>query len=90
VAKTPDIKAEVEITSPTKPGVKTTEFWKSIAVHLVALMVIAFGIFKGSDGLVGFGSILMGLTQGSYNIGRSMAKKGASEAVAALLKGRDE
>ena len=69
------------IETHTKPGYKTTEFWKSTVVHFVALFVIAFGMWKGSDGIVQFGTILMGITQGTYNIGRSIEKGGLAKQV---------
>lgn len=69
-----------------KPGVKTSEFWKSIVVHVIALVIIAYGMQKGSDGIVGFGTILMGVTQGSYNIGRSVAKGGVAKLAHVVAK----
>jgi len=83
------LEAEVAVVAKSKPGFKTTEFWKSLAVHVIALAVIAYGMQKGSDGIVQFGTILIGITQGTYNIGRSMAKGGASKGVAALLAAKD-
>lgn len=73
---------EQEETKPveTKPGTKTTEFWQSIIVGAIALLVMAFGMWKGSDGVVGFGSILMGMSQGAYSVSRGLAKQKKKEA----------
>ncbi len=85
-----DLTAKVGVVAETKPGFKSTEFWKSIAVHVVAVAIIAYGMHKGSDGLVQFGTILMGITQGTYNLSRAIAKGGAAKTVAALVAAGDK
>ncbi len=79
--------AKVVVSGITKPGIKTTEFWGSLLVHIAALCMIAFGTWKGSDGLANFGAILMGVTQGTYNLGRAYEKKGAMSEVPRRRKG---
>lgn len=85
-----ELNAEVTMTAIGKPGIKTTEFWKSVVVHLVAVLVIAYGMHKQSDQIVGFGTILMGLTAGTYNIGRSMEKSNINKLTSALLKEKSD
>lgn len=59
-----------------KAGKKTSEFWKSIAVHVVAIVIMAFGAYKESEMLMGVGAILMAAQGSSYNISRGLAKRG--------------
>ena len=74
-----------EFTHKGKPGHTTTEFYGTLLVHVVGLLLVAYGMFKGSDGLAEFGAILMGVTQGSYNVGRSMEKAGLAKALGGIL-----
>lgn len=80
------IKVGVDLAASGKPGKTTTEFWTSILVQAGALLVVAVGLYKGNDMLVGFGSLLSGLTQGTYNVGRSMEKAGLAKAAVALFE----
>lgn len=82
------LEVETNFKGATKPGVKTTEFWKSIGVHIIATLVIAYGMWKGSDGIAQFGAVLMAITQGSYNIGRAFEKGKAHEATGLLGGGQ--
>lgn len=84
------VEAKVEVEPKTKKGIKTSEFWKSVIVQVVAIMIIAYGMNKGSDGIVEFGSILMGLVQGSYNIGRALEKGSAMKLLGAAEKKEKE
>lgn len=69
----------------SKPGVRTSEFWGTMGAHMVGLILVALGQYKASDGLTQVGAILMGLAQGSYNIGRSMEKGSVAKALGAML-----
>lgn len=73
------------MSAPQKPGRKTSEFWTSILVQALALLVVGVGLYKSNDTLVMVGSILSGLTQGTYNVGRSMEKAGLAKAAGALV-----
>lgn len=73
--------ADVTVAVHAKPGIKTTEFWKSVIVHVVAMMIIAWGMAKGSDSITAVGSVLLGLANGSYTLSRGMAKKGLAAIV---------
>lgn len=68
-----------------KPGVKSSEFWSTMLVQVLATAVIAFGMWKGSDGILAFGAILSGVAQGSYNVSRGLEKGGAAKALGQIL-----
>lgn len=88
MAKIPDTKVhvETEIKTSGKPGVKTSEFWLTLVVKLVAILLIAYGMWKGSDGLVEFGGVVMALSSGAYAVGRSIEKAGAAKAIGQVAK----
>lgn len=57
-----------------KPGKSTTEFALSAAVVIIGTIIAAIGAYKNNDVLVGIGSALAGLSQGSYTLGRGKLK----------------
>ena len=77
MAKDEGVTVEATITGG-KPGVKTSEFWKSLAVHLVGTIITAYGMWKGSEGAIAVGGIVLGLANHGYSTSRGMAKKALS------------
>lgn len=71
----PDPAAPIpEVDTPntvTKPGIRTTEFWMSVALFLL-------GVFLMSKGKDEVGAALMGASGFGYTMSRGMAKKAAS------------
>jgi len=59
----------------TKPGIKTTEFWLSLGVTIVSLL-IASGTFPVDSQYVQIASaIAAALSQGGYTFARTQAKR---------------
>lgn len=85
MAKIDGLEIRSTVESNYKPGVKTSEFWKSLVVNLIATLIIAYGLWKGNEGIAGFGTILLGFTTGTYNIGRSMEKSAQAKSVGAVV-----
>ena len=52
-----------------KTGVKTSEFWVTLGLTLLAVVLKNLGLADGAE------LISLGLLGGSYNIGRGQAKK---------------
>lgn len=63
---------------PNKPGSKTSEFWLSMIVTVLGIVITAYGIFKDKESLVIFGSSLSGGVTSIYTGGRSLVKKAAN------------
>lgn len=61
-----------------KPGKKSTEFWITVAAHMVGLALAAWGAHKGNDTITAIGGILLAISQGTYTMGRSAVKKAAA------------
>lgn len=62
-----DIKAEVEVQATAKSGYKTTEFWISVGVGVVGVVLLC----AGKETL---GAALLGVAGISYNGARGLAK----------------
>ncbi len=66
-----------------KSGWKTSEFWFAVAAHVIALLIVV-GVVTAEQGSVLEAKAdtiilavlgLIGLVDGSYSVGRGMAKK---------------
>lgn len=66
---------ETKQATEAKPGAKTTEFWQTVIVGVIAMLLTAFGLWKGSDGIAALGTILMSTSQGAYSVSRGLAKQ---------------
>lgn len=74
-----DLKNEAKVSQlGPKSGVKTSEFWTSLITQLLGVLITAFGLYKGSDGLVAFGGILTGSGGGAYALSRASVKKASA------------
>lgn len=78
--ETPTVPMPGPIPSP-KPGYKTTEFWMSIAAHVIGIAVIAGGVTEvQGETMVSQGQVIAGALVNlaaafGYNITRGMAKR---------------
>ncbi len=61
-----------------KKGSKTTEFWITVVVGVLAQVVTAYGLYKGNDAVVGVGAVMTSVAGGAYTLSRGKAKGGRS------------
>ncbi len=60
-----------------KSGPKTTEFWITVVVGVLAQVVTAYGMYKSSDPIIAVGGIMTAAVAGAYSHSRGKAKGGA-------------
>lgn len=63
--------------SEVKPGPQTTEFWKSLAVTIIGLGLLTYGLIVGKNDLAFIGGGMAGVAVTGYSIGRGIAKSAA-------------
>jgi len=64
-----------------KPGIRTTEFWATLATQAIAVVAIVHPGFRlaASDTLVpAFATVAAAAASGVYAIGRTIAKRNAA------------
>lgn len=71
------------MSTETKPGITTTEFWMTLATAAVGLFLIVFPIVTaGEDGInwevLAIGAGMVGISIPTYAIGRSKVKSGGA------------
>jgi len=59
----------------TKPGTKTTEFWKSIIIEAAGLAIIVYGVINKDTNTIAIGAGLAGVSVAGYTLSRGIAKK---------------
>lgn len=59
-----------------KEGKHTTEFFVTIVMMVLAKIVLAYGLYKGSEPIIGVGGIMGSLAGGAYAMSRGKAKAG--------------
>lgn len=68
------------IDAGSKPGKKTTEFWITVVVGVLAQVVTAYGMYKASDPIIAVGGIMTAVAGGAYSMSRGKAKSGGNSA----------
>lgn len=58
-----------------KPGVYTTEFWLTLMNKAAGIGVLLIGVWRRDVETMVLGAGLAGLSVGTYNMSRGMAKK---------------
>ena len=79
------VKVDYELAAKTQPFYTRTEFWGSVIVMIIGLLVSSFGAYKGNEGMVGVGGIMIAAAQGAYTHSRGQEKKGLAEAAATAM-----
>lgn len=68
---------KIEALALVKKGQKTTEFWITVAVGVLAQVVTAYGLYKASEPIIAVGGIMTAIVAGKYSESRGKAKGGA-------------
>ena len=58
----------------SKPGIKSTEFWMAMGIHVLALLAVIAQVLPPEKG-----AIVMTVVQTGYAIARGLSKHGANE-----------
>ena len=66
-----------EVVQQSSPGIRTSEFSLTLISLVVGLAMMAWGAYKGNDGMVIIGGAISGVTTGGYSVGRGLAKRPA-------------
>lgn len=62
-------------TPPVKEGWKTSEFWQSLAITVVGLGLVVYGIVADKSSALDIGAMMTGLSAGGYALSRALVKK---------------
>ena len=70
-----DLAAARAVDPAGKPGWRTTEFWGHAVTQLLGALIIAYGMWRGSDVLIEVGALLTGGSQVGYALARAVVKR---------------
>ena len=73
---TAEAQERLEALTILKKGPRTTEFWITVVVGVLAQIVTAYGLYKASEPIVAVGGIMTSVAAGAYSISRCKAKGG--------------
>lgn len=75
---------------PPTPGMKSSEFLLALIPNFLGLVLVVFGLYKGQEGLVTTGMVMLTGSSAGYSLSRGLSKMGTAQPVANPPPANDE